>query len=154
MPSTVKRLLLDRYTKNGGGSLKWGNSLNDMLAVGFGVSEYRDSRREGNGVVSSLTGAAGDIVLSGALGFKGYLALTALPGLGGAAIDAYDAVSSYGRGLQRQGRNVPFQNATFLDSQQTYTMRQAGMNLARQGKYAAQAAMLGNEAQSISYMGR
>ena len=40
----------------------------------------------------------------------------------------------------------PFANSTFVDTQQTYTMRQAGMNLARQGQYAMQQAMLGDEA--------
>ena len=44
------------------------------------------------------------------------------------------------------GNALPFSNSTFIDTQQTYTMRQAGMNLAKQSKYNIQQAMMGDEA--------
>ena len=104
--------------------------------------------------MASAAAGIGEFAALEMLGPISYFALEGAPALGSFAVNAYDTIDKYGRNLQRQQRNVPFQNATFLDSQQTYTMRQAGMNLARQGKYAQQAAMLGNEAQSVSYMGR
>lgn len=120
----------------------------------FGISEYQDDRAEGHSVASSALSAAGEIALASSVGMVPYLALTLAPTFARGAVDAYDSLSQYSRQLQRQRRNVPFQNATFVDSQQTYTMRQAGMNLARQGQMAAQQTTMGNEASSISYMGR
>ena len=48
--------------------------------------------------------------------------------------------------MDRANRNIPFSNATFVDTKQAYTMRQAGMQLAQASKYNLQQAMLGNEA--------
>ena len=48
----------------------------------------------------------------------------------------------------RQTQNqMPFNAHTFVDGQQIYTMRQAGMALAQKAKYQVQAAQMGNEAQ-------
>ena len=41
---------------------------------------------------------------------------------------------------------MPFYNATFNDTQQAYTMRQAGMQLAENSKYNLQQSLMGNEA--------
>ena len=137
------------------------NNLNKM-SVGFGAfmlhgaaSTYEEKRREGGGVAESALNAAGELAL-GYMSLPVYLGAMAVNTLPSMAVGAYDWASQRSRQLQKSGRNVPFQNATFLDSQQTYTMRQAGMNIAKQGRYAAQAAMLGNEAQSVSaaYAGR
>lgn len=118
----------------------------------FAVSEYEDQRAEGNGMIRSGIAAAGDLAL-GYLNMPLMIAKDLVPAAAGAAVDGYYKLSQYSRGLQRQNRNTPFQNATFVDSQQTYTMRQAGMNLARQGQYAAQQTTMGNEAASINYNG-
>lgn len=133
---------------------QWSKSKMAMggMNVYMGISEYEDKRQEGNGAFTSAMSAAGDIAL-GSLSMPLMLAKDVLPALAEGAIDGYDKLSAYGRSLQRQNRNTPFQNATFVDSQQTYTMRQAGMNLARQGQYAAQQTTMGNEASSIAYNG-
>ena len=118
----------------------------------MGISEYEDKRQEGNGMLTSALSAAGDVAL-GSLSMPLMLAKDVLPAVVEGGIDAYDKLSAHARSLQKQDRNTPFQNATFVDSQQTYTMRQAGMNLARQGQYAAQQTTMGNEASSIAYNG-
>lgn len=117
-----------------------------------GISEYDESRQAGDGVIRSGLAAAGDLAL-GFLSPTLMIAKDALPAAVEAGVDGYYKMAAYGRQLQRQDRNTPFQNATFVDSQQTYTMRQAGMNLARQGQYAAQQTTMGNEASSIAYNG-
>lgn len=117
-----------------------------------GISEYDESRQAGNGVIRSGLAAAGDLAL-GFLAPELMIAKDLVPALAEGAVDAYYKIGQYGRSLQRQNKNTPFQNATFVDSQQTYTMRQAGMNLARQGQYAAQQTTMGNEASSIAYNG-
>jgi len=116
----------------------------------FGASEYADKRAEGNGVVSSAFSAAGDIALGLLAPMKVYMGVMAAPAIAEGAVDAYHALDQYGRQLKSQRRNLPFQNATFVDSQQTYTMRQAGMNLARQGQMAAQQTSMGNEASAFA----
>ena len=103
-------------------------------------------------MLTSALSAAGDVAL-GSLSMPLMLAKDVLPAVVEGGIDAYDKLSAHARSLQKQDRNTPFQNATFVDSQQTYTMRQAGMNLARQGQYAAQQTMMGNEASSIAMIG-
>ena len=51
--------------------------------------------------------------------------------------------------MDRTNRHVPFANATFVDTKQAYTMRQAGMQLAEASKYNLQQSLLGNEATSM-----
>lgn len=152
----IQNAILKKLFFKENGKLSKGKLLNNGLGAYFAVSSYNDSRQEGKGVLSSASSAISDFALNTFMpgGFLGYMAVSALPEAGGLAIDAYDQMSAYGRSLQKQRRNTPFQNATFVDSQQTYTMRQAGMNLARQGQMAAQQTTMGNEASSISYMGR
>jgi hypothetical protein len=130
-------------------------ALNIALPGYFAIGAYNDKRNEGGGIGESFMNAAGEFAL-GFMSLPLYLGATAIGTAPGLAVDAYDWASQKSRQLQKSSRNVPFQNATFLDSQQTYTMRQAGMNIAKQGRYAAQAAMMGNEAQSVSaaYAGR
>lgn len=117
-----------------------------------GISTYEDSRQEGNGVITSALQAGGDLAL-GYLNMPLMLAKDFVPMAAEGLVNGYHALDQYSRSLKSKERNTPFQNATFVDSQQTYTMRQAGMNLARQGQYAAQQTTMGNEASSIAYNG-
>lgn len=128
------------------GKLGWGTALNLGISGIFAVSEYNDSREEGNGVISSALSAAGDFAISNMVGVVPYMAMSILPAVAEGVVDAYDAINQYGRSLDRMSMGTPFINSTFVDTQQTYTMRQAGMNLAKQSKYNIQQAMLGDEA--------
>jgi hypothetical protein len=151
---SLARIFLDKAFKNEAGKLSASKiATNGLLPGYFAVSEYGDKRAEGNGVISSAVSAAGDFAL-GFMSLPLYIASTMGPAAAQGAVSAYDSLSAYSRQLQSQKRNKPFQNATFVDSQQTYTMRQAGMNLARQGQMAAQQTSMGNEAASIAFMGR
>lgn len=147
---SVMKAIVNKLFKDEQGNWSKAKMLNVGATGYFSASTYSDSRAEGNGVATSLVSAAGDAALSAMLNPWAYLGLTAAPALAEAAIDGYHAMDSYGRQLQAQRRNVPFQNATFVDSQQTYTMRQAGMNLARQGQMAAQQTSMGNEASALA----
>lgn len=152
--ASLARLFLNKAFKDETG--KWSKTkiaTNGILPGYFAISEYNDKRAEGSGVLASAASAAGDAAL-GFMSMPLYIGSAVLPGLAQGAVQGYDNLSAYSRQLQSQKRNKPFQNATFVDSQQTYTMRQAGMNLARQGQMAAQQTSMGNEAASIAYMGR
>lgn len=128
--------------------------INTAMTGYMAIDSYSESRANGNGVIRSALAAGGDAIASTLLNPFVYMGITMAPAIGSAAVNTYDSLSQYSRQLQRQRRNVPFANATFVDSQQTYTMRQAGMNLARQGQMASRQTSLGNEASSVSYMGR
>lgn len=151
MVGSVGSKILNKLFMNSAGEFSAWQTINTGANVYFGVESYNDSRNEGSGVISSAVGAAGEMALMGMMGVIPYMALSLTPALARGAVDLYDNVSAYSRKLQRERRNIPFQNATFVDSQQTYTMRQAGMNLVRQGQYAAQQTSLGNEASSVAF---
>ena len=50
------------------------------------------------------------------------------------------------RNMNRQARRIPFNNSTFNDNQRAFTMRQAGMQLAKNSQYNLQQSLMGNEA--------
>lgn len=123
-----------------------GNLFNIGLGVYFSADTYSEARESGASPVGAALSAVGDFALSNMLGWKSYLAMNLLPSAGSLAVDLYDGINAYGRNLDRMGNALPFSNSTFIDTQQTYTMRQAGMNLAKQSKYNIQQAMMGDEA--------
>lgn len=141
----MKKLYQDKAGKFSVGVLG-GNLLN----AGFVLSDYSDARNEGDGFGSAALKAGGSLALMTMMGTVPYLGLSLLSAAPTTAVDMYDAASMYGRNLSRMGRNKPFANSTFVDTQQTYTMRQAGMNLAKQSKYAMQQARLGDEARAVN----
>lgn len=124
-----------------------GNVINGGFGAYFGISGYNTAREEGNGVISSLAAGATEAILPMLMtptGYAMYVAATELPGV---AVSAAESYGQYGRNLARQSKQTPFQNSQFNDTQQTFTMRQAGMALAQKSKYSLQQTTLGNEAQ-------
>lgn len=147
---SITKSVVNKLFKNKAGEYSVGTTMGTLFTGYMGISTYNDSRAEGDGVLSAAASAAGDTALSAMLNPAVYMGLSLAPELAKGAVDAYDSINTYGRRLQAQSRNRPFQNATFVDSQQTYTMRQAGMNLARQGQFAASQTTMGNEASSVA----
>lgn len=127
----------------------WTGSRLFNLAVSgyFGYDTYKEERAQGNSRLGALGKATMDFVLPELLGFKAYLAYEAVKALPGAALSAGQYISQQGRIMERNARDqAPFKANTFVDSQQIYTMRQAGMALAEQSKYALQQSLMGDEA--------
>ena len=116
--------------------------------IGYlGYSSYREHRDEGKTRLSSAAHAAYDLILPEFLGWKAHAFLTAATALPKMAIESGVNLSQTARQYEQAVRDQsPFQNNTFVDSQQIYTMRQAGMALAEQSKYALQQTLIGNEA--------
>lgn len=119
------------------------------LGVYFGLDSYKTAREEGHGVVMSGAKAVGENIMMDAMGFGWYLGYQALTGIPAVGVKTAETLSQAARSMSTLNGNVPFQNATFNDSPQAYTMRQAGMQLAKASKYNLQQAMLGNEAQYL-----
>lgn len=113
--------------------------------------QYNDSRESGKGVVSSIASAGMDFAVGEALGFWksfGVAAVQAAPGL---ISNAYQAADRMSRQVDTQNANTPFMNSRFGDTQPAYTMRQYGMQLAKNSKYSLEQSLMGNEAQHFKY---
>lgn len=124
------------------------NTFGIALGTFSAVSEYKQSRLEGRGVVSSGISAAGNALIYEAFGMKMF-GMQLAAGIPNAAMNAYLKANATARSMDRTSRNIAFDNATFADSQQAYTMRQAGMQMAQTSKYNLQQTLLGNEASSM-----
>lgn len=125
----------------------FGGPLGFGLAAYTAFSGYKEAREEGHGRLSSAAHAATDLILPEFLGWKTHLALGAASFLPKAAVQGMQTVAQLGREYERSVRDQsPFRSNTFVDSQQIYTMRQAGVALAEQSKYSLQQTLIGNEA--------
>jgi hypothetical protein len=121
--------------------------IGTAFTVGTGVSQYKEEREAGHGRLSATARAVGESIMVDAVGMGWYLGAQAVQALPKAGVDIYMKGAQMARQMSMLDRNLPFQNATFNDSKQAFTMRQAGMQLAKASKYNVQQAMLGNEAQ-------
>lgn len=119
-----------------------------MNVYGF-VDDYKSQRQEGHGKAISTLTAAGNAAIFEAVGFKGMLGLGALKHGPEMIVNGVMKANSIAREMDSSTRNTPFINSTFADSNQAYTMRQAGMQLAQASKYNLQQTLMGNEASSM-----
>lgn len=110
------------------------------------VSDYKQSRLEGHGKVGSAVTAVGNAVMFEAMGFWPMMALTAAKELPNMVVNGALKANAAARTMDKSARNVAFNNATFADSKQAFTMRQAGMQMAQASKYNLQQTLMGNEA--------
>ena len=108
---------------------------------------YKEERAQGNSRIGALGKAAMEFVLPELMGVGGYMMFEAARVLPGAIYNGAQSMSQQVRRMEQETRNqAPFRSNTFVDSQQIYTMRQAGMALAEQSKYALQQTLMGDEA--------
>ena len=119
------------------------------MALYQGASTYSEQRREGTGKLSSTLYAGGEM-LAWEFAPHVMMATQLITGLPNAAWSAYNFQRDFRRKLGQEQQNTPFGTANFMDTQQNYTMRQAGMAIAQQSNYATQRAMLGNEARFMA----
>lgn len=131
------------FSLNAGTALFWGSNAY------FTASGYAQARREGYGQATSLVKGLTDAVLIDIIGWKAYLPLMAVNALPSAATSGLETLGRHARNIASERYSVPFQGNTFVDTKQTYTMRQTGMQLAQRSRYNLQHAMLGNEAQHL-----
>lgn len=113
----------------------------------FGYQEYKSQRERGNSTLSSVAGGVGDFLVSqmAPVLYPTAMALAATPKL---VAQGAMGLNKLSRSMNRE-RSGPFSSATFVDTKQSYTMRQAGMQLAENSKYNLQQTLLGREASII-----
>ena len=109
------------------------------------LQDYKQARQEGNGIIGSAASAGLNYVKYSTLGWTalGVDLAGAVPGM---AVGAVEGISKKQRNMNRQARRIPFNNSTFNDNQRAFTMRQAGMQLAKNSQYNLQQSLMGNEA--------
>lgn len=127
--------------KVGSAAMKFG------IPTAFALHDYNIQREEGNSVMASATSAFGSAIFWNTLGIGQGIALGLAMDAPKAAIGAFESLSAMSRNMNRNAVQNPFNNATFVDTQQAYTMRQVGMQLAQASKYNLQQTLMGNEAQ-------
>lgn len=144
--STLTKALFKNAKKKGKSSLGAMDIVNMGMTGYFFADGYSTARDEGTNFVGSVAKGISDAILVDVIGLPMYLGFQAATALPAAAVNTYEGLGKIARNINSMS-NAPFQNSTFVDSQQAYTMRQASLNMAKMSKNNIQAAMLGNEAQ-------
>lgn len=121
------------------------------LGIAHGMSlwgasvDYKDARDKGYGQIHSMLNAGAEFAKGELLGWK-YPLLQIAESAPSMLIGAAEGAAKLQRSMNKQSRQVPFQNAYFNDYNQAFTMRQAGMKIAQGSRYNLQQALMGNEA--------
>jgi hypothetical protein len=141
--------VMDSRLMNGIKNIGTGTIISGGMNLAFGVKGYQSAREEGHSVLPATAKAVSESIIVDLLGLPTYLGLQAAEAIPKGLVKGAEALNKQARGMSSMGRNKPFANAAFTDTQQAYTMRQAGMQMAQASKHNLQHAMLGNEAQYL-----
>lgn len=132
-PSNLKKIFNKRV---------WNVGLN----MAFAVSDYKDARDSGKGVVSSVV-KAGALFAAGEVLQGAMLPVMLAGSIPKMAVGAIETTQKMTRQMNNMQRIQTFGESYFQDTQQLATMRQAGMELAKMSQYNLQQSIMGNEAQ-------
>ena len=121
------------------------DKVQTLGAAAGAVSEYKNARRQGHGVVSSTIRAGVDFALGEAMGMYYPLFLLAkeAPGM---IVKGSEMLYKENRKMNSAANQQIFGSAQFQDTQQLATMRQSGMEMAKMAQYNLQQTLMGNEA--------
>ena len=125
---------------------KHGVGIAEAINVLSTIGSYKDARKEGKGVVSSIASAAGTFVKGELLGFWGGLGWEVAKGIPKLAIKGAETLYKENRKMNAAANQQTFGDAQFHDTQQLATMRQSGMEMAKMAQYNLQQTLMGNEA--------
>ena len=132
---------------DGKGSYSTGKIMSGIGQSLFYIHDYNAYKDEGKSTLGAIANTTIDNMLIPLLGWTpyiGYEMIKASGSLVGAGLEIGAQARSFNQNIRNES---PFRSRTFVDGQQIYTMRQAGMALAQQAKYKQVATMMGNEAQ-------
>ena len=121
-------------------------SVGVIINTGMAISDYKDARNQGNGVVKSAAKAGAMFVTGEVLQGAAFPVMLAkqLPSM---VVSSVDSLQKVTREMNSSQRFQTFGEAEFHDTRQLATMRQAGMELAKMSQYNLQQSIMGNEAQ-------
>lgn len=130
------------------------NPLEDVSKVGVlttgmniisTITDYKDERKKGRGVVASAVTAGAKFAMYEALGLWA-IPVSLVANAPGAIIKGADALYKENRKMNSAANFQAFGGAQFMDTQQLATMRQSGMEMAKMANYNLQQTLMGNEA--------
>lgn len=116
------------------------------MNVAFATGDYKDAREKGASRLGATAAGVGNFALYSSLGFGATMAMQMLPAIPKMAVQGYESLGKLTRQMNQQGKQVPFVNSSFNDYNQAFTMRQAGMQMAKASQYNLQQTLMGNEA--------
>lgn len=119
---------------------------NALFGAYTAADTYQSAREEGSSRFGAAAKAGVEAALPMMMGLPAYMAYEAVTEGPQLAMSAYDALGTYKRKLGMAQSNQAFTNSHFQDSQQAYTMRQVGQQIAARSKNNSSYAMMGNEA--------
>ena len=121
------------------------DKIGTVTNIGFAVSDYKDARRQGHGVVSSVARAGTQFVMGELLGIY-YPLILGAKALPGAIVKGSELLYKENRKMNSMANQQVFGGAQFQDTQQLATMRQSGMEMAKMSQYNLQQTLMGQEA--------
>ena len=121
------------------------HGLNSVINIGATLIDYKESRREGQGVLKSAAKAGVNFAIGETLGMAAipFYLVGSLPSL---AVKTVEGVNKMERQMNSVSRMQPFADTHFQDTQQLATMRQSGMEMAKMAQYNLQQTLMGTEA--------
>lgn len=120
--------------------------LGEAINVISTIGTYKDARKQGKSVASSIASAAGTFVKGELLGFWGSLGWEVAKGIPKLAIKGAETLYKENRKMNSAANQQVFGGAQFQDTQQLATMRQSGMEMAKMAQYNLQQTLMGAEA--------
>ena len=121
------------------------DKISTVANIGFAVSDYKDARRQGHGVISSVARAGTQFAMGELLGIY-YPLLMGAQALPGAIVKGSELLYKENRKMNSAANQQVFGGAQFQDTQQLATMRQSGMEMAKMAQYNLQQTLMGQEA--------
>lgn len=111
-----------------------------------GVATYNDARNNGASVIGAAAQGVTDALIIDLIGWPAYLGIQGTLGLGAVAKESFMIANEKAHQYNRLGTASPFSTATHVDTQQSYTMRQAGLTQIQNSMLNTKKAVMGNEA--------
>lgn len=129
--------------------LKKASKLDIAMSSIGAISKYKDSRKQGRGVMSSVARAGVDFAASQLMGTGLYMGLAAFRAAPKALVTGAMYLQNEVRQMNTASRFRVFGDASFQDSDQLATMRQSGMEMAKMANYNLEQTLMGNEARYL-----
>jgi hypothetical protein len=129
--------------------LKKASKLDIAMSTVGAISKYKDSRKQGRGVMSSAARAGVDFAASQLMGPGLYMGLAAFRAAPKAFVTGAMYLQNEVRQMNTASRFRVFGDASFQDSDQLATMRQSGMEMAKMANYNLEQTLMGNEARYL-----
>lgn len=131
-----------------GKSVFSGKGFSAGLNMFMTFNTFKSNKERGDGTLQAAIKAGANFAIYDAMGMGATMGLHALTSAPKLALNGIEKFNSMSRTMNSMSRFQTFgEGNSFVDTQELATMRQSGMEMAKQSQYMMQQAMMGNEAQ-------